>query len=285
MNRRNEVNEDMETRLNAFYGSTRVDGDKARAWIDKGIHMAKNKNRRWLKHGLTMITTVVVFVVCVNVFPGFNHVFANVPIIGTLADVITITTYTDETDHISLLVEAPSINERKMVQANQDIDEYVQGLIDQYQLDTEGSVGNYDLISHYSVVTDNGQYLSIRFDTNIVMAGATQTVRTFTIDKATGSVVSLFDVLDHDQNRLNQISENIKSQMIQRMADDPTQQYWVDSDVSEWNFDGLDGDESFYFDEDKQLVIEFDELDVAPGYMGVVSFTIPLEVSGELIHG
>ena len=285
MNRRNGVKEDIETRLNAYYGSTRVDGDKARAWIDKGISMAKTKNRRWLYHGLIMAGTCMVFVVSVNLFPGFNHVFANVPIIGTLAKVVTMTTYTDSNDHASLLVEVPSIKESRAVQANSDIEDYVQSLIDQYQLDTQTNMGNYDLIAHYSVVTDNGQYLSIRFDTNVVMAGATRTVRTFTIDKASGKVVTLADVLDHDDALLDIIGENIKSQMIARMAEDPNQTYWVDSDVLEWNFTGLQGDESFYFDEQDQLVIEFDELEVAPGYMGVVSFTIPLEVSGQLIHG
>ena len=50
----------------------------------------------------------------------------------------------------------------------------------------------------------------------------------------------------------------------------------------EWDFNGLDGSESFYFDSEGRLVICFDEYQVAPGYMGAVEFTIPKEITGEL---
>ena len=285
MNRNDEIMDNMEQRLDAYYGATRVDGNKARAWIDKGIMKAKHRHTIGYTMGISLVGLCFVFMVCINVFPGFYHVMANVPIIGTFADVIVVNDIQQSTGVTTFSVEQPLINESAPVPANQDIDTYVKALIDQYHLDTNGNSGHYELLSHYSVVCDNNQYLSIRFDTSIVMAGATQTVRTFTIDKATGEVVSLFHVLNHDQTRLDLISDNIKTQMKTRMENDPNQQYWLDSEVEAWNFDGLDGDESFYFNEDDQLVIEFNELDVAPGYMGVVSFTIPLEVTGQLIHG
>lgn len=285
MNKEQEMNEDMERRLNAFYGSTRVDGQKARAWIDKGIQKGKHQHTHGLTIGLSLISACVAFVVCINVFPGLNHVLANVPIIGTLADVITIRDINQKNEQTTLMLEQPMVNEAMGVPANKTIDDYVQTLIDQYNLDTKDNDGHYELLSHYSVVCDNAHYLSIRFDTSIVMAGATQTVTTFTIDKASGEVVSLLDILENDLTMLDAISENIKSQMRTRMENDSTQQYWLDSEVDAWNFDHLDGDESFYFDENDQLVIEFNELDVAPGYMGVVSFTIPLDVTGQLITG
>ena len=47
-------------------------------------------------------------------------------------------------------------------------------------------------------------------------------------------------------------------------------------------FKELRGDESFYFNEKGELVITFDETDVAPAYMGAVEFAIPQSVTGTL---
>ena len=58
--------------------------------------------------------------------------------------------------------------------------------------------------------------------------------------------------------------------------------YFIDSDMPEWDFKELKGDESFYFNEKGELVITFDETEVAPAYMGAVEFTIPQSVTGDL---
>ena len=56
----------------------------------------------------------------------------------------------------------------------------------------------------------------------------------------------------------------------------PTAQWqWIDGDA-----DGIS--ERYYFNENGELVISFDEYEVAPGYMGAVTFTIPLNVTGKL---
>ncbi len=60
-----------------------------------------------------------------------------------------------------------------------------------------------------------------------------------------------------------------------QMAEDENKVYWVDcEDVPEWNFERLKEDQNFYFDEAGNLVIVFDEYEVAPGYMGALEFTV-----------
>ena len=80
------------------------------------------------------------------------------------------------------------------------------------------------------------------------------------------------------------ISENIKEQMRAQMKEDENIAYFIDSDIPEMDFAGLTGEESYSFSDSGELVIYFDEYDVAPGYMGAVSFTIPLEVTGQLFQ-
>ena len=129
------------------------------------------------------------------------------------------------------------------------------------------------------MVADTDQYLSIRINTTVVMASGTQYVEIFTIDRKTGQILSLNDVLGNDSEMKKAVGENIKEQMRSQMAADSGITYFLDSETPEWDFTGLTGEEDFYFDSQGQLVIVFDEYEVAPGYMGAVEFTIPKSVT------
>lgn len=79
------------------------------------------------------------------------------------------------------------------------------------------------------------------------------------------------------------ISENIKTQMREQMAQDEMVCYWIDYDkVPEWNFESITDETSFYLNADGDVVISFDEGEVAPMYMGVVEFTIPSGVLADI---
>ena len=114
------------------------------------------------------------------------------------------------------------------------------------------------------------------------MVSGTEYTKVFTIDKTTGDIISLSDLFKNKPEMLTAISDNIKEQMKQQMAADSSVTYFIDSDMPEWDFKELKGDESFYFNEKGELVITFDETEVAPAYMGAVEFTIPQSVTGDL---
>ena len=46
--------------------------------------------------------------------------------------------------------------------------------------------------------------------------------------------------------------------------------YFLNSDLPDSDFKGITGEESYYFNENGELAISFDEYEVAPGYMGAV---------------
>ena len=69
------------------------------------------------------------------------------------------------------------------------------------------------------------------------------------------------------------------------MAADESLVYWVDNeDMSEWNFESIKEDNTFYVNENGKLTIVFDEYEVAPGYMGSVEFEIPTEIIQDLVQ-
>lgn len=60
--------------------------------------------------------------------------------------------------------------------------------------------------------------------------------------------------------------------------------YWVDdTDVPEWNWQGITEEQNFYLDEEGNLVVVFDEYEVAPGYMGAQEFRVKRGVFEELL--
>ena len=133
------------------------------------------------------------------------------------------------------------------------------------------------------MVTDNDKYLSLRINTTVIMACGADFVKIFTIDKATGQVVTLKDLFRDKADYIQALSDNIKEQMRAQMAADDSKMYFFESgEEAAEDFNQITGDESFYFNGNGELVLVFDEYTVAPGYMGVVEFTIPKSVTGDI---
>ena len=98
------------------------------------------------------------------------------------------------------------------------------------------------------------------------------------IDKESGRVITLKDMFKENADYIKVISDNIKKQMKEQMKADESITYFLeDEETKEWNFNAIKENQNFYFNEKEEMVIEFDKYEVAPGYMGIVEFTIPTE--------
>ncbi len=236
--------------------------------------------------GMTAAAAVFAIVVLSNADPSIANAMERIPVIGAVARVVTLRTYQNKTNQFEADISVPQVETgEKTAAANKSIQEYADELIASYEseLKAANGEGNYTLKSTYRVVSDQEKYLSIRIDTVQVMASGAQYVKIFTIDKSTGEVVTLSELLANQPGMLERISEEIKRQMEQQMEADQNVQYFLNSDMPDEDFKGLKGDESYYFNDKGELVIAFDEYEVAPGYMGAVEFTIPQSVTGKLV--
>ena len=257
-----------------------------------GIAQAKKEQKGVIimkfakKTGGAAAAAMIAITVLANATPALANAMEQIPVIGSIAKVVTFRTYEDKKDNFEADIKVPQVTiegtEGAPVPANKSIEDYGNELIAMYEeeLSRDNGEGHYGLDSQYKVVTDNSKYLSIRIDTTLTMASGTQFVKVFTIDKATGSIISLKDLFHDRPEMLEAVSDNIKSQMAQQMAKDDSVVYFYQSDMPDEDFKGLTGDESYYFNENGELVITFNEYDVAPGYMGAVQFTIPGSVTG-----
>ena len=224
-----------------------------------GIAQAKKEQKGVIimkfakKTGGAAAAAMIAITVLVNATPALANAMEQIPVIGSIAKVVTFRTYEDKKDNFEADIKVPQVTiegtEGAQVPANKSIEDYGNELIAMYEeeLSRDNGEGHYGLDSQYEVVTDNSKYLSIRIDTTLTMASGTQFVKVFTIDKVTGSIISLKDLFHDRPEMLEAVSDNIKSQMAQQMAKDDSVVYFYQSDMPDEDFKGLTGDESYYF--------------------------------------
>lgn len=258
---------------------------EARDRIEAGIMRARLEKKRsdrmknMKRTGVTAAALVLTFGIAVNASPVVAQAMDGIPVIGSIARVVTIRNYNESTDNGMMAdISVPQIDGN--VAANAEMDAYAKELIARYEKEVVAQLGqeegHYALESSYEVVSDNDKYVSIRINTVETMASGAEFVKIFTVDKATGQTVSLKGYLNSPE-KLEAVSQNIKDQMAAQMAEDEGKVYFTEGEVG--GFTGLTGDENFYLNEAGELVIVFGEYEVAPGYMGTVSFTIPKDVT------
>ena len=176
-----------------------------------------------------------------------------------------------------------NLSEDGVKEINQDMEATVEELIRQFE-DTLSEEGYHGLHVTQEVVTDNAQYYTVKLSVLETEASGYEHNQFYTIAKQTGNVVTLADLFAEGSDYISAISENIKTQMKEQMAADEGVIYFLDNeDMPEFNFQGITEQTNFYFNERGELVIAFDEYEVAPGSMGAPEFVIPQEVTAALL--
>lgn len=266
--------------------------EQARARMITGISQGKKAKKGVImmsfakRTGGTAAAAMLTITLLANLSPTTANAMEQIPVISSIAKVVTFRTFEDQKGNFEANIQVPQVtlenSSQAQVPANQSMEDYVNQLISAYEkelADSNGE-GHYGVNSSYKVITDNSKYLSIRIDTTLTMASGTQYVKIFNIDKSTGTIVTLTDLLKNKPGALEAISDNIKQQMADQMAADQNIIYNYNSEMPDEDFKSLTGDESYYINDKGELVIAFNEFDVAPGYMGSVEFTIPSSVTG-----
>ena len=175
------------------------------------------------------------------------------------------------------------LSEEGVQAVNQDMEATVEELIRQFE-GTLSEEGYHGVHVSQDVVTDNTQYYTVKLSVLETEASGYEHNQFYTVDKQTGNVVTLADLFAEGSDYISVISENIKTQMREQMEADEGVIYFLDDeDMPEFNFQSITAQTNFYFNENGELVIAFDEYEVAPGYMGAPEFVIPQEVTAALL--
>lgn len=249
--------------------------------MKKSIEQAKreNKNNKVKYVTVASIAALAVFIALPNLSSNIAMAMSKIPVIGKIVEVITIDKYYENDKNIS--AKTPVVkdenNSSSLDNFNSKTDEYIKSLTEKFKQDfKEGDNKSLDI--DYDVITDNENLFSLRINGTETEASGYMFSKIYHIDKNTGNMIELKDIFKDGSDYVDILSQNIKEQMKQQMDSDESKSYFLNDEIEENNFNKIKEDQNFYFNKDNNLVICFDEYEVAPGYMGTVEFIIPSDV-------
>lgn len=284
--------------------------ERLQAGIDRARMEKKRAERVRRRSAWTAAAAVIVLIALPNTNMQIAHAMENIPVLGGFFRLVTVRQYNYSDENHDAEVELAQISygedagtaagnvegasagqeaavanlsEDGVEAVNQDMEATVEELIRQFE-DTLSEEGYHGLHVSQEVVTDNDRYYTVKLSVLETEASGYEHNQFYTIDKQTGNVVTLEDLFAEGSDYISAISENIKTQMREQMAADEGVIYFLDNDdMPEFNFQGITEQTNFYFNEKDELVIAFDEYEVAPGSMGAPEFVIPQEVTAALL--
>lgn len=285
--------------------------EKAKADQEKGHRVAMLRRCMATAAGVALA-----FVILPNTSGTVAHAMSKIPVLGGLVEVVTFRDYQYEDDRNAADVKVPELEivlqedeaeqlvtkdlagealmeeeslqakedalEKSMDQINAEIQAITGSFIDEFKVNLEREEGYQDLIVESEVVNTAESYFTLKLICYTAQASGTEWNYYYTINLITGEKLMLSDIFEKDVDYITPISENIKVQMEEQMAADENIYYWLHDEMEEFNFTEIKEDQSFYINENGNVVISFNEGDVAPMYMGVVEFMIPNEVIADI---
>ena len=243
--------------------------------------------------GWAAAAAALVLVVVPNVSANAAYAMEQIPILGKVIKVVTIRNYQFENENYSADIQEVKLEqgnraenagmegaetENSIQTINESIEEMTDRLIARFEEQKELEGGHGSIDTTHEVITDTDTWFTLRINVTETAASGYQYQYYYHIDKTTGEIASLKNLFQEGADYITPISENIKEQMRKEMQADESNIYWIDSeDEIVEQFDAIKEDQNFYLNEDGQIVICFDEYEVAPGYMGLVEFVVDEE--------
>jgi hypothetical protein len=263
---------------------------------------AKCENRkerriaRITRSAATAAALVIAFITLPNLSPTIAYAMEQTPILGQFVKVVTFRNYEYEDEQHKAKVVIPeividdqipveqlqSVLENTTNEMNAEIQKISKELLVEFVNHIRDELGYKELIVKSEVVTTTQDYFTLKLSCYQSEASGYEWDYFYTIDLTSGKKLELKDIFVDGVDYITPISENIKEQMRSQMEKDENISYWLDDEMEESNFNEITEETNFYINQNNDVVICFNEGDVAPMYMGIIEFEIPAEVLKEI---
>lgn len=235
---------------------------------------------------------LAVVIILPNTSATVAHAMSELPIVGSLIEVVTFRDYRFESQRNNADIEVPKIVptnsgqdekvqetlEQSINEINADIQKITNEIIAEFETYLGDEQGYQDYVVKSEILTTTETYFCVKLMCYQGAGSGYQWNYYYTVDLKTGELLKLKDLFLEGADYLTPISDSIKKQMQQNMDADEDVHYWLHDEIESLNFKTITEDTKFYVNEGGNIVIAFDEGDVAPMYMGALEFEIPNEV-------
>ncbi len=249
---------------------------------------------------------LVCFTVGLNTSEAFAMEMSQTPVIGALARVLTVRSYHGAQGDYEIDMEVPEIevHTEQAVDGQTatgftgDINVEIQKIVDDYMEQAKTEFQEYkeaffatggteeewggrtmDITVDYEVKYQEGNYLSLQLVTAKGWVSAQEERHFYNLNLAENKILTLREVLGEDYVRI--CNESILSQIKQRITENEDQVFFgfgpdgeAEADPDIPGFTTVSADTKFYVNGQGNVVIVFENYEIAPGYMGFSEFEI-----------
>ena len=222
-----------------------------------------------------------------NVSVAYAQTLEQIPVIGDIVRVVTIRNYFYADDKHEMNIDVPQIegeDSEAVDYINKDVSELTTALVNQFYKDLEitGNNGYGSIHVDYEATTNTDRWFTLKLSVSETAANSNTYLEFYHIDKKQGKIVELGDLFNTDKFSDILVAE-IKMQMQEQMANDENISYWINNSGIGEEFATVSADHNFYWNENGDLVIIFDEYEVGPGSMGTPEFVIDRDVIKDIL--
>ena len=253
----------------------------------------KTVSFNWLKKTMYSAAAIAAsFVLMVNCIPSLAYAASDVPILGDIVRVVTFGRFEVQEDNYEANITTPKIegllNKDLENKLNKELKDNANTIIASFESDIKKMSDMYgdknfhlSVTADYEVKTDDEDILAVNFYFTTIEASAVTANRFYNIDKKSGTLITLDSLFKKDADYVTPISNYILSEM-KKQNDDGTGFYFLDGD-EEQRFTKIRNDQHFYINNAGNIVICFDEYEVAAGAQGCPEFKIPKEIIKDIL--
>lgn len=251
---------------------------------NKKLENNKKDWRRNMKKWYASAAAVGLIIVSVNASSTFAKSLENIPVIGNIIRVVNFNNYRIDKDGMDVSISLPEVSSDSKdleYKLNKEFEKEGKEAYKKYEaevekLEKEGKTTHKSAEMWSETVAENDKTLSVAIYNTETEASAATSRKIYNIDKKDKTILTLEGMFGNN-DYVDVLSKNILSQMKERTKKDSNDVYFVDNTFK------IKKDQPFYINDKGELVICFDEYEVAPGSAGLVEFVIPSNVVSKLM--
>lgn len=242
------------------------------------------RNMKNMKKWYASAAAVGLIIVSVNASSTFAKSLENIPVIGNIIKVVNFNNYRIDKDGMDVSISLPEVSSDSKdleYKLNKEFEKEGKEAYKKYEaevaeLEKEGKTTHKSAEIWSETVAENDKTLSVAIYNTETEASAATSRKIYNIDKKDKTILTLEGMFGNN-DYVDVLSKNILSQMKERTKKDSNDVYFVDNTFK------IKKDQPFYINDKGELVICFDEYEVAPGSAGLVEFVIPSNVVSKLM--